>query len=184
MQVTLNPKVLAAVQLFSGKQDVRFYLNGVFIEPNPEGGIVMTATNGVCGMSVVDKDGSCDAPGIIPRLPETWLKAFRGKATWDGTRLADEQGFSFPAARIEYDKGFPDWRVVWGRAGKNGNGEGAYDTRYLGLCTDFAKRFKTALRVGVCLSMIGRDKFTPCKVAFHHLPEGITATAVIMPVRL
>lgn len=184
MQVSINPKVLAAVQLFAGKQDVRFYLNGVFIEPNPEGGVILTATNGHCGISVVDNGGSCDVAGIIPRLPESWLKTFKGMAAWDGQRLTDDQGFSFPAARIEYDKGFPDWRAVWTSAGKYTSDEGAYDARYLGLCVEFAKRFKASSRAMICLQMVGRNAKAACKVLIHHLPEGITATAVIMPVRL
>jgi hypothetical protein len=45
--------------------DIRYYLQGVLIEPRPEGGAFLVATNGHHLIAIIDPDGECSAPTII-----------------------------------------------------------------------------------------------------------------------
>ena len=60
----VNPKYFAAMELFIGRLDVRYYLNGVRIEPHPIKGAILVATDGHTMAVIHDPDGWC-AEGII-----------------------------------------------------------------------------------------------------------------------
>lgn len=46
MNLNLKARLVAAVAVFKANQDIRYYLNGVYVEPAPEGGAIIAATNG------------------------------------------------------------------------------------------------------------------------------------------
>lgn len=60
-----NAKYLPALDLFSGKQDVRFYLNGYSVTPHPQGGVLLRATDGHTAILIHDKDGQCEGQYIL-----------------------------------------------------------------------------------------------------------------------
>ena len=64
-RLNINPGRFAFLANFASTEDTRFYLNGVYIEPHPAGGVVMVATDGHVMGVAHDPDGSCDAPAII-----------------------------------------------------------------------------------------------------------------------
>lgn len=71
----VNPKYFAAINLFAAAQDIRYYLNGVFIEPHPEKGVVIVATNGhVLGL-IHDPDGWCAKPVIVGGISKPLISA-------------------------------------------------------------------------------------------------------------
>lgn len=45
--------------------DIRYYLQGVLIEPRPQGGAFLVATNGHHLIAIIDPEGECSAPTII-----------------------------------------------------------------------------------------------------------------------
>jgi DNA polymerase-3 subunit beta len=53
----VNPVYFAAISLFAAKNDVRYYLNGVHIERNPGGGVLMVGTNGHYLSVIHDPEG-------------------------------------------------------------------------------------------------------------------------------
>lgn len=46
MKLNINARLFAAIAVFKAEHDIRYYLNGVYVEPLPEGGVVIVATNG------------------------------------------------------------------------------------------------------------------------------------------
>lgn len=71
----VNPRYFAAINLFAAVQDVRYYLCGVRIEPHPEKGAIIVATNGhVIGM-IHDPDGFCAEPIIVGDISKQLISA-------------------------------------------------------------------------------------------------------------
>lgn len=115
----VSGKLFSIVSTFSAKRDIRFYLNAVSIEPSPDGGCMLVATNGHVLAVIPDTGAKLKRKVLIPTqcLP-TLLKR-------SGMRLRlNEDGFIYafcevthaiewisPLVEIENAK-FPDWRPL------------------------------------------------------------------------
>lgn len=75
----VNPKYFAAIELYAAKQDVRYYLNGVRIEPHPQQGAIIIATNGHRLAAIHDPDGWCKEPIIVGDIPRSLVAACKAK---------------------------------------------------------------------------------------------------------
>ena len=75
MKITarLNAKYFALAMLFQSRKDIRYYLNGVFVEPHPDGGVIMAATDGYRLAVFRDENGSIDEARII-RMPKDFRR--------------------------------------------------------------------------------------------------------------
>lgn len=76
----VNPKYLAAISLFAAKNDVRYYLNGVSIEPHPDGGAVIVATDGRRLAAIHDPEGMATKKLIIETPAPELMKALKMKS--------------------------------------------------------------------------------------------------------
>lgn len=63
-KIRVDAKRFAAAHIFSSHEITRYYLNGVYVEPHPDGGVIMIATDGHKLGAVLDPDGYADAPSI------------------------------------------------------------------------------------------------------------------------
>ena len=130
-RINLNPGRFAFLANFASTEDTRYYLNGVYIEPHPAGGVVMVATDGHVMGVAHDPDGSCDAPAIIStqRKPAAIFlppAPIRDRCRLELTRSAELGGDRYLATRtgptpkagaavgiVEVIDGvFPPWRGV------------------------------------------------------------------------
>ncbi|SFB46296.1 hypothetical protein [Azotobacter beijerinckii] len=79
----VSPRYFAAVHLFAGVNDVRYYLNGVCLQRHHEKGVVLVATNGHVLGAIHDPEGWMD-PGrseiILDAAPRRLLKACQAVA--------------------------------------------------------------------------------------------------------
>lgn len=66
--------------LFMAKQDVRYYLNGISVEPHPDGGAIIAATDGHRLAVIHDPDGWCTSQIIVGDIKKTLLDACKKKA--------------------------------------------------------------------------------------------------------
>lgn len=64
-RTTFNAKLFAAVNLAKANEEMRFYLNGVYVMPAQDKGVILTATNGHIGLMAHDANGHIDEPQII-----------------------------------------------------------------------------------------------------------------------
>ena len=87
----VNPRYFAAITLFMAHSDVRYYLNGISIEPHPDGGVLLVATDGHRLGVLHDPDGWCESQFIVGSISKQLLAACKAKA-----KKADLQ--SAPAA--------------------------------------------------------------------------------------
>ncbi|GEM_PF-1349106 len=132
----VNPKYFAAIELYAAKNDVRYYLNGVRIEPHPQLGAVIVATNGHRLAAIHDPDGWCEEPIIVGDIPRSLVAACKAKGNeltftapkqlWVSKTSAVVMGcddteppqdpfnpMALHATRITLiDAKYPDWRRV------------------------------------------------------------------------
>lgn len=118
-KLIISAKYIEALSAFAATRDVRFYLNGFYAEPHPDGGVFLVATNGHIIIVIHDKDAKkCNGPIIYPLPPELVREAKK--------KTAESVSFSLSAAAIKdlggslrlqmpiepIDGQYPDWRKV------------------------------------------------------------------------
>lgn len=197
----LPVNALAAALICAGDQDVRYYLNGVYLD-FPNGRIVATDGHRLFCGAITPAD--CE-PAIVPRkLVEQVLKAHKSQGKRDRERFntlavsvgeaIGEQGdklrsltlahpaVGFTGTGISIDATFPDYeRVIPREDSEAVNTCGNYDLQYL---ADAGKAL--ALYAGAENERVARychvqqnGPHIPCTVARYDSP----AFVVIMPVR-
>ena len=66
MKTKFNIEYLPMLAAFAAKNDVRYYLNGFHVKPHPEKGVILTATDGHCLVTIHDEDDFSDGDYIYP----------------------------------------------------------------------------------------------------------------------
>lgn len=131
--VTVSASLLRAALTFAGTRDVRYYLNGVLVEPMPDGnGVLLIATDGHRLAVLHDPAGNADGWAIVARhkLPTLRKADAGGLATFDGARGTYPGGTSLPVEFI--DGRFPDWRAVIPNVTAESLAPGSFNAAYLG----------------------------------------------------
>lgn len=120
---TINPLAVAIAASFVAKNDVRYYLNGIYFEPHPEGGANIVATDGHKMLTIRDKTAILAKPLIVEFSPAT-VKACAAKNAQGLTLESTESeggkvlarvataGGSVTAFETVHDCRYPDWRSV------------------------------------------------------------------------
>lgn len=175
-RITVSARLLRAAMTFAAKNDVRYYLNGVLVEPSPDGqGVRLVATDGHRLAVLFDADGSADAPAIIERhkLPTLPRKGSETLATFDGERATYPGGTSLP---VSYVAGrFPDWQAVVPDVAQLTGAPGAFNTEYLADLEAVPAGYES--KNGAAIHC--RDPESSALVTFGNLP----AFVVLMPLR-
>lgn len=65
MKLNLQARLVAAIAQFKASNDIRYYLNGVYVEPRSAGGAVIVATNGHAMGVWLDESGEIERPVIL-----------------------------------------------------------------------------------------------------------------------
>lgn len=175
-RVTVSAALLRAALAFAGNKDVRYYLNGVYVEPAPDGcGVRLVATDGHRMAVLFDADGSADAPAIIERhkVPAIPRKCGETLATFDGDRATYPGGVSLPVAYI--DGRFPNWQAVIPNPDAMNGKPAAINPEYLVDLVAIPKAYGS--KAGATLHGNGPD--SSALVTFSGLP----AFVVQMPLR-
>lgn len=71
----VTPRIFAAIDCLAAKNDVRYYLNGICIQRNPAGGIVVVATDGQKGPSRSRSGREKEADAAWPTTVQGGAKA-------------------------------------------------------------------------------------------------------------
>lgn len=64
-RIRVEGKLFRACDLFRSTEEVRYYLNGVYVQPHPDQGALMIATDGHRMLVAYDRDGVCKKPAIV-----------------------------------------------------------------------------------------------------------------------
>lgn len=166
----------------ASKEQTRYYLVGVQVEPCSEGGVLLIATDGARMVCLRDPDGSASGNAIISTDPDL-LKAAAGKHAMqvlvENNRARVETANDCPlwqgVANALVDGHFPEWRRVVPKATEERK-LGTFNAALLqGLGLALASDPKKPL-----LSMYSDDTTCPALVRGTLLAE---AFGVIMPER-
>lgn len=79
MKTKFNIEYLPMLAAFAAKQDPRYFLKGFHVKPHPEKGVILTATDGHCLVTIHDEDGFSDGEYIYP-ISKELVKAANKKA--------------------------------------------------------------------------------------------------------
>jgi hypothetical protein len=119
----INAHLYLAALTHAAKDDIRYYLNGVSVEPCAEGGAVIVATDGRRMLAMHDANARCAESIILPEMKFAYIK-LTGKREPRYLRVVrvdravtvivqDEEGkelLSMPVNLV--DGKYPDWRAV------------------------------------------------------------------------
>lgn len=124
MIVSVPMHDLRSVLPFKANEDIRYYLNGIAIEPVASGGALLIATNGHVMAILHSPTAAADKPRVLAiptKLPEL-IDAVGGKRDSDELHVENEQSHLtlydgdgdrlILAGPAFIDGRFPDWRMV------------------------------------------------------------------------
>lgn len=175
--ISCNAALFKAALTFAGNKDVRYYLNGVRIEPSPDGvGVRIIATDGHRLAVLFDPDGHATGPAIVERhkVPAIPKAMASDQVTFNGDHATYPGGFSLP---VNYVAGtYPDWQAVIPSGDLSGC-VGAFNAGYIADCAVIPKAYGRDKYPEMSVSQ--RDAQTAALVTFGDLP----AFVVVMPLR-
>jgi hypothetical protein len=160
--IKVNANLFRIAYAAVSTEETRYYLKGVFVEPNPIGGVNLVATDGHRLLCIHDKFGKAEKAAIIA-LSKKGLKAYKPKISKftrsDYRQLSiDEKGAAFVKAFSHFEAGeyfgtetivhgnttdsridgtFPDYRRILPAGIEHGK-SGAFNASYLGAFADTA----------------------------------------------
>lgn len=175
--ISCNAALFKAALTFAGNKDVRFYLNGVRIEPSPDGvGVRLIATDGDRLAVLFDPNGHATGAAIVERhkVPAIPKAIASDQVTFNGDYATYPGGLSQPVSYI--DGTFPDWQAVIPSGDLSGC-VGAFNAGYIADCAVIPKAYGRDKCPEMSVSQ--RDAQTAALVTFGDLP----AFVVVMPLR-
>jgi len=130
MKFSFDPSYVPLLSRFMAKQDIRYYLNGIRVEPSEKGGVYLVATNGHIMLVIHDLTGTFEGdaksyasirltPWFISACKSRDVKSYVLRAHLDGKRLyiGPESGEhhhtleTFVQGGSPFIEGnFPNWR--------------------------------------------------------------------------
>lgn len=179
-----RPAMLFAGMTCASTDPTRYYLHGVQVEPSPQGGLLLIATDGhrlsLAHDAGATVEGTLPERGVIlPAVKAAMAKLKEGTraqaavVTYDGQTFAvDGQTWHAPAI----DGTFPDWRRILPYVTEAKPGAG-FNPRYL---ADFAKIAAAFGDKNAPLVITGADATFPHWVQIAGVPDW---RGVILPLR-
>lgn len=197
----VNRKYFAAINLFSAVKDVRYYLNSVYIEPHPDAGVVLVATDGHRMGVIHDPEGHTDYPIIVGGISKQLISGCKKKSLLPSDLFIGERGavvrpgleegqdldpfdnLVTHMSRIEIlDAKYPDWRKVLPKKESREDRFPAFNPKYLAALHDAAEilvpgKWNAALE----LFSSGRDTSIVARINSADIDQRFVG--IIMPMR-
>jgi DNA polymerase-3 subunit beta len=103
-KTTVDANLFRLVWTTVSKEEVRYYLNGVSIEPHPEKGALLVATDGQRMLIAHDENGHCEER-IIVALPAYALQQCKHKSVEQSSRVIeiDHEEATATISKTDYD---------------------------------------------------------------------------------
>jgi hypothetical protein len=119
--IKVSARYVKAIYPFIAPNDIRYYLNGIAIDPHQDGGAVLRATNGHVAAIIYDKEAVCEESVLVKLdksvLPHCLAKGKERFLIVDGKRAsirdASENEFYIQPndCRIDYNK-YPSFETL------------------------------------------------------------------------
>jgi DNA polymerase-3 subunit beta len=203
----VNPKYFAAMNVFAAVQDVRYYLNGIFIEPHPEKGVVIVATDGHTLGLIHDPDGWVAAPIIVGHISKGLISACSVKgsarrlnapallyitqhgAVVDTDEVARDDINPFSPSTTHMSKidiidgKYPDYRRVIDLKREAGTAFPCVNTHYLARLDAVAKLLIPTNRTGWGVELLSTGRATSVLARFNACDLEHRFLALLMPMQ-
>jgi hypothetical protein len=185
-----NADLFRAAAACISTQETRYYLCGVHIEPHPDGGVFLVATDGHLMAVFHDPDGYAEKSGILtcdykakalkttkadyaPRVVNVMKDTLAGEITaGNSDQTVDRLQFQL------VDGSFPDWRRIVPTGDlKPKEGPRCFDLKLLKIIADSAK---LAGATSLAVTFHQKDVTGPAILRFAGLENGFH---ILMPVR-
>ena len=183
--IQVNANLFARVAVAQWTDAIRYYLQGVCIQPHPRGeGVTLTATDGHCLLTAHDPKAdpaTLPAEGLIVNLGKDGLKAARKGQTVTinpATGDASVDNTWRSASTTIVDGTFPDWRRILPQGDQIATGA-AFDVKILSRLGDALCDWRKSPHG---LTMRGADDCSPHIIACDTPDAAIFA--VCMPIRV
>jgi DNA polymerase-3 subunit beta len=203
----VNPKYFAAMNVFRAERDSRYYLEGIFIEPHPEKGVILVATDGSTLGVIHDPDGWTAAPVIVGGISKKLISACSSKGiehrmtvpkllyisqhgavvTGDSQVFDEVNPFGSLALHMSkidiVDGKFPDWRKVVALKRTQSSEYPCVNSAYLARLYTAAKILVPNSKYGWGIDLIpsGRDTQVIARISNTELENRFMA--LLMPMR-
>lgn len=191
MKLKINPHLFAAVAKFKATSDIRYYLNGVYVEPIASGGVLIVATNGHALCAWKDANGFAERPAILRTSPKLLAACADRKAEslhLDESRLTvtEKVGFELYVQprreNWEIEGNFPDWKRVIPKTEEVATLFDALNPSYVSLVTQALKVGTRSTKFGHAISFNQPAKNSGVVVSSASV-DAQDFVAVIMPLR-
>lgn len=198
--IKVDAVLFLAANICRSFEETRYYLNGVFIQPHPEKGVLLTATDGHRLICIHDENGECASAKIVnidaKAIDQKALDSYRKEMAVDKQKeepkvdiVIDEAGIvsvgTYRSIRPCFVDGtYPDWRAVLkpvlAGARDQKYAPANFNNRYL---ADFGKVGAVLSPDGnksVALRVVSFGDGNPALVRFGNMDH---VFAILMPVR-
>jgi len=197
MTIRVNANLFRIAHSVASTEETRYYLNGVFVEPHPCGGVLLTATDGHRLLTVYDREGHAVRPLILRQSKESERLSKPGKK--DGGRILKFEApsgygpvmaeFSIKAsaevigtARMDVIDGtYPDYRRAVPRYLPETGSPANFSPIYIESFAKVAREL--AAESGFGRGMIRIATSDSCSAALIHFEVFPDAFGVLMPMR-
>jgi hypothetical protein len=181
--INVDANLFRAAAVCQSDEEVRYYINGVYVTRHPQGGAVLVSTDGHRLFVALDQNGRVGAAKII-RLGSQGLKACVARKGDDVRRLVIDKAGNAEIVNVWksekstfVDGTYPDWRKVV-PVQKWKNAPASFNGKYLGSFGRIAAMLtedSTSIRV-----LTGSDGSSPALVLFPYFDA---AFGILMPMR-
>lgn len=181
---TIDAALAALVLPFAATDDIRYYLNGIYITPLQEGGALIAATDGHMLFCARDPNGKTARPIILPLQKREHGTALK-RSTYidvlaDGSFrfLTEDKGLAWISPKKEIDGRFPDIFSLIGNLDDWKEGlVGSFNPEYINRVVQSAPRARYR-----AIRFFHRGKDPACSAALFTLSNP-QAFGVVMPMK-
>lgn len=185
--ISVSARMFDAAAICASNDPCRYYINGVYVRPHPEGGALLVATDGHRLVAIRDEAGECSEPTIVGTGDKAFrraLKSVKGDEPLilKGDGIPAIPGVFLGGESVVIDGSFPQWERTLANPldnikAKKPYGPATFDSRYL---ADFDKVGQRIRKVAPTLRCIS---FTESDPALFLWPSVPNAFAILMPLR-
>lgn len=199
MKIAFSPAYVPLLSRVMARGDIRYYLNGIRVEPSEKGGVYLVATNGHCMVIIHDKHGVFEGdpshyaslrltPWMVTACKSRDAKTYAARVLLDGKRLSLGTDFGMEHSPTEIfvqagdpivNGAFPSWRRLLPDFDKLESGGFAGGAVNVELLSYFAVRNGDFSSIRLW-QQAGAGGYDPTFIQMCDMPE---ALGIVMPSR-
>jgi hypothetical protein len=194
--IDVNMNYFRAAAECQSTEETRYYLNGVYVAPHPEKGVLLTATDGHRLITLHDETGKCSAPKIVKIDPKaidakTYNALLKSMSIEEAPRIVvDDDGIvtagTYRSLKSCFIDGtFPDWarvvKPVLDQAKEGKYCPASYNQKYVAAFGRIATMLSPDNNQSASIRIISFSESDPSLIRFGNIN---CAFGILMPIRV